>query len=285
MSLHVLLFPKIHAVQHPWIRAMQRVSPALKREIRAFAFLYVDAFPDCFIPTAADAARSRCSSTRSASLSDADAALELARPLFFYWERGGGGPERLPTRPSATGRSRSRARRPGDAGARARGRRVRRPGALRDRLVALLERYWEEAFAAEWRRLEPLLRAAVAESEQLIAAAGPMALLSSVPRPAPRRRHARPPLAARAHRRGLAGESAAARAERLRLAARARQLRSALADHGRLRGAVRHARGGPRRGALDARADRSAPPATRPGCASSSSSASGRGRPRSSPRS
>src|SRR5512147_2480344 len=94
MSLHVLLFPKVHAVQHPWIRAMQRVSPRLKREIRAFAFLYTDAYPDCFIPTAPDASfEAQLDVIRS--LSEADAAHELARPLFFYWEAAAGGAERL----------------------------------------------------------------------------------------------------------------------------------------------------------------------------------------------
>jgi DNA-binding transcriptional ArsR family regulator len=180
MSLHVLLFPKIHAVQHPWIRAMQRTSPQLKREIRAFAFLYVDAFPDCFTPTSPDATfESQLDTIRS--LSDAEAAHELARPLFFYWEPSAGGPERL-TDPAVRDRAIMFARETaGDAGAELCAAAFDDPGTLRDRLVALLEHYWEEAFAREWSRLEPALRAAVDESERLVAAHGPLAFLESVP--------------------------------------------------------------------------------------------------------
>ncbi len=180
MSLHVLLFPKIHAVQHPWIRAMQRVSPALKREIRAFAFLYVDAYPDCFIPIAADPTfELQLDAIRA--LSDADAALQLARPLFFYWEEAAGGPERL-SDPAVRDRAVTFARETaGEAGAELAAAAFDDPGRLRDRLVALLERYWEEAFESEWRRLEPALSAAVAESERLVAATGPLAFLESVP--------------------------------------------------------------------------------------------------------
>jgi DNA-binding transcriptional ArsR family regulator len=180
MSLHVLLFPKIHAVQHPWIRAMQRVSPQLKREIRAFAFLYVDAFPDCFTPATPDATfESQLDTIRA--LSEAEAAHELARPLFFYWEASAGGPERLAD-PAVRDRAVAFARETaGDAGAELAAAAFDDPGRLRDRLVALLERYWEEAFRVEWTRLEPDLRQAVAESERLVAAHGPLAFLESVP--------------------------------------------------------------------------------------------------------
>src|SRR4051794_12293761 len=158
MSLHVLLFPKIHAVQHPWIRAMQRLTPQLKREIRAFAFLYVDAFPDCFTPTSADATfESQLGTIRA--LSDAEVAHELARPLFFYWEPAAGGPERLAD-PAVRERAVTFARETaGDEGAELAAAAFDDPGTLRDRLVALLERYWEEAFEPEWRRGQPAVGA------------------------------------------------------------------------------------------------------------------------------
>jgi Family of unknown function (DUF5937) len=94
MSLHVTLYPKIHALQHPWIRAMHRVSPALKREIRAFAFSFADAFADCFVPTGPSMTFHDQLAVLQ-SLSDEQAAHELARPLFFYWKPEAGGPERL----------------------------------------------------------------------------------------------------------------------------------------------------------------------------------------------
>ena len=234
MSLHVLLFPKIHAVQHPWIRAMQRVSPALKREIRAFAFLYVDAYPDCFIPTAADPTFELQLDTIRA-LSDADAALQLARPLFFYWEEAAGGPERL-SDPAVRDRAVTFARETaGDAGAELAVAAFDDPGhasrPARGPARALLG-------GGVRGRVAPA-RAAPAGSRRGERAADRGSRPHGAPLvgagPAPRRRHARPPLAARAHRRGVAGESAPARPERLRLAARARQLRPALADHGRVR--------------------------------------------------
>src|SRR3954469_15244359 len=180
MSLHVLLFPKIHAVQHPWIRAMRTVSPALKREIRAFAFMYADAFPDCFIPTRSNMTfEDQLAVLRG--LDDAQAAHELARPFYFYWEPTAGGPERLgdpAVRDGALAFARETA---GEAGAELCAAVFDDPARLRDRLVELLERYWEEAFAAEWARVEPRLTAAAAESAERAIAGGPLAVLGQVP--------------------------------------------------------------------------------------------------------
>ena len=180
MSLHVTLYPKVHALQHPWIRAMHRVSPGLKREIRAFAFAYADAFADCFVPTEADMTfEDQLDVMRS--LSDEQAAHDLARPLFFYWEPEAGGAERLSdpaVRDGAVSFARETA---GDEGAELAALAFDDPGRLRDRFVALLARYWDEAFAAEWQRLEPLLRESIAESRERAAAEGPRALLAGVP--------------------------------------------------------------------------------------------------------
>src|SRR5690348_7781439 len=53
LSLHVLVEPKHHPVQHEWVRAMRRLSPALKREVEVFAFAYRAYFPEFFFPPAA----------------------------------------------------------------------------------------------------------------------------------------------------------------------------------------------------------------------------------------
>src|SRR5262249_58762512 len=53
LSLHVLVEPKHHPVQHEWVRAMRRLSPALKREVDVFAFAYRAYFPEFFFPPAA----------------------------------------------------------------------------------------------------------------------------------------------------------------------------------------------------------------------------------------
>jgi len=52
LSLHVLVEPKHHPVQHEWVRAMRRLSPALKRAVDGFAFAYRAYFPEFFFPPA-----------------------------------------------------------------------------------------------------------------------------------------------------------------------------------------------------------------------------------------
>ena len=63
LSLHVLRYPKEHPLQHPWIRQMRALSPALKREIRSFGFLYSDITADFMLP--APMRRSRSTSEMS----------------------------------------------------------------------------------------------------------------------------------------------------------------------------------------------------------------------------
>ena len=53
LSLHVLVEPKHHPVQHGWVRAMRRLSPALKREIDVFAFAFRAYFPEFLFPSPA----------------------------------------------------------------------------------------------------------------------------------------------------------------------------------------------------------------------------------------
>jgi len=89
LSLHVLIKPKYHPVQHPWIRAMRTLSPALKREVRAFAPFYVDAIPDAFLP-AAESATFEEELAALEALPLETLAYELARPLFHYSHVAGG---------------------------------------------------------------------------------------------------------------------------------------------------------------------------------------------------
>src|SRR6185369_7342272 len=95
LSLHVLLHPKEHPLQHPWIRSMRSLSAGLKREIRTFCFLYSDITADFMLPARADAPQSFEEGIASfAALSPKRAQYELTRPLFFYFEEHGG-PESL----------------------------------------------------------------------------------------------------------------------------------------------------------------------------------------------
>ena len=79
LSLHVLVEPKHHPVQHEWVRAMRRVSPALKREIDVFAFAYRAYFPEFFFPPAAGIRRlqRRRLRERAAAVGDETLARQL----------------------------------------------------------------------------------------------------------------------------------------------------------------------------------------------------------------
>jgi DNA-binding transcriptional ArsR family regulator len=150
LSLHVLMHPKEHPLQHPWIRQMRTLSPALKREIRAFWFLYSDITADFMLPARADAPQSFDEALASfAALPTERAQYELARPAFFYFEPDEG-PESL-----ARDDVRERIRRRAGTG-------IARqlfddPASVQARVVDLLAAYWAESFAAEWERLEPML--------------------------------------------------------------------------------------------------------------------------------
>jgi DNA-binding transcriptional ArsR family regulator len=181
LSLHVLLYPKVHALQHPWIRAMRRLSPALKREIRAFAFLYADAMPDAVLP-----ARIGIRARFEEQLADvATIPLELlrydlARPLFHWSEAQAGGPEQLES-PETQGAMLALA-----ADFAAESPPVARlifddPEELRRRFLDLLQRYWDEAFALEWDRLEPRLVAECEAAQARIDAGGLYELLRRLP--------------------------------------------------------------------------------------------------------
>src|SRR5919202_3419833 len=51
LSLHVLVEPKHHALQHRWVRATRSLPASLRREIGALSFLYRWTLPDCVLPT------------------------------------------------------------------------------------------------------------------------------------------------------------------------------------------------------------------------------------------
>ena len=53
LSLHVLVEPKHHALQHDWVRAARSLRSGLRREIAALSFLYRWTLPNCLLPTAA----------------------------------------------------------------------------------------------------------------------------------------------------------------------------------------------------------------------------------------
>lgn len=173
LSLHVLVEPKHHPVQHGWVRAMRRLSPALKREIDAFAFAYRAYFPEFFFPPPAGELLGFDDELRRLR----EIAPELIR-LEFAIPLDEGGDSRDP---AALARSEVRNRlreRAAAEGSEALGRLLMEdPAALLERFLALLERYWEEAFSQEWERIEPQLAASVTEAGRKIEEQGVYGLL------------------------------------------------------------------------------------------------------------
>jgi DNA-binding transcriptional ArsR family regulator len=149
LSLHVLVEPKHHPLQHGWVRAMRRLSPALKREIDALSFAYRAYFPEFFFPLPSGSLQGFDEEIER--IRQVDVALlqrEYAIPFV------GDGP--LDAAPRSV---------------------LDDPAALHGRVLALLEEYWEQAFAAEWDRIEPELAASVDSAGRQIAAGGVYGLL------------------------------------------------------------------------------------------------------------
>lgn len=165
LSLHVLLAPKVHALQHPWIRAMRRLSPRLKRQVRDFAFVYENAMPDVTLPKGiGDRPRFDDQLADMRAMPERDFAYDFARPLFYYQEADAGGQERLDA-PETRAASIERAVYWGEESGRLAGLVFDDPAEFRSRFLDFLAVYWDEAFAHEWERLEPLLDAEI-EGEQ-----------------------------------------------------------------------------------------------------------------------
>jgi DNA-binding transcriptional ArsR family regulator len=177
LSLHVLVEPKHHPVQHEWVRAMRRLSPALKREISVFAFAYRAYFPEFLFPSP------------SGELLDFDGELERLRTVDEGWVRtefaipligsqvGGHVPRDPAALEAPDFRRRLGERAAAEADEALAAGLLDDPRAVLERFVALLEAYWEEAFAAEWARIEPELAASVSEAGRVIAAHGVYGLL------------------------------------------------------------------------------------------------------------
>ena len=97
LSLHVLMHPKEHPLQHPWIREMRRLSPGAEAGDPRVRLPLLGHHRRLHAPRARRRAadRSRTRSPAFAALPPERAQYELARPTFFYLEEDAGGPESL----------------------------------------------------------------------------------------------------------------------------------------------------------------------------------------------
>jgi DNA-binding transcriptional ArsR family regulator len=172
LSLHVLVAPKHHALQHPWVRQMRRLPPRLRREISALSFLYRWTFPNLVLPSATTPYDDFSTELAQLRRVPSDAAVfELLRPVYDH-----GGRVRLRRRILADAGVRrvalANARMHGAAAERAATQLFDDRDAFAARFAQLLEDYWYEAFADEWHRNEPKLAQAVAAAGRQIASLG-----------------------------------------------------------------------------------------------------------------
>lgn len=162
-SLHVLLHPWAHPLQHPWVREMRSLPADLKRDVRAWGFMYDSAAPDCFLPPDA---RTELTFEESISLLEQmepeRATYELARPFFYYSEPAGGGVEALDD-PKVRAYMRARVDRYFEECRELVELVLDDPAELQRRAIAFLRRYWQESFSGTWAELEPRLRAEAAQ--------------------------------------------------------------------------------------------------------------------------
>ena len=171
LSLHVLLGPKHHALHHDWVRRMRALDPALRREIETLGFVYRWTLPDLGLLTP-DGAQPTFDQELAAlrALSPGLARAGLGRPLHDH----GGEGDRAFEQPGVRAAMIERAGGPAAL-------LYDDPSAFAERFAAMLERYWESAFAAEWERIEPLLARSIVESGRVLAAAGIWPVLGRLP--------------------------------------------------------------------------------------------------------
>ena len=169
LSLHVLVAPKHHALQHEWVLEMRRLPADVKRRITEFGFAYRWTMPD-FVTASPEAEFSDFEQDLSelAKHDPETLAFDFLRPLYDHagrrdtdlladdavrrhalgqCERHGASPELVALI-------------------------FDDPAELGRRFAALLTDYWEAAFSDEWARLEPRLTGAVIEAGREIAVGG-----------------------------------------------------------------------------------------------------------------
>ena len=233
LSLNAYLFPQTRGLQHEWIRSMRRLPVALRREIQAFGFVLDFAIPDCLLPTHGRSPASFAEELeRLAGLEPRIAGYEILRPSFHYEIASASGARGARSR--GCPRARPRASRRATARARVALARLSfsRPEELQARFVALLDDYWRLGFGEAWARLEPRLLAVARRDARSVAGSGVYSILDGrfadtvvdrrngvLMRRSPHEHTVRP-----TRRRPLVLDP-----ERLRLAARSRQLRRPVA--------------------------------------------------------
>ena len=136
-SWHVLVTPGHHALQLPWVRSCRELPTDLRVALRKWGWVVRDYVPALFEAGAGQLDRGYAEERELvASLPAADVARDLAEAILV---NAGNNPELLASVAADP------------------------PGVLAE-ILDLLDRYWDLAFAAEWRNLEPQLLDAVGDA-------------------------------------------------------------------------------------------------------------------------
>jgi DNA-binding transcriptional ArsR family regulator len=157
LSLHVLVEPKHHPLQQPWVRQMRALPAPLRREIGAFAFTYRSYFPGFLLPEPAGA-----NPTLEEELARLEQLPDQAIRAGFTQHLDAGAP--LP---------------PGPGGQALEQLARHQPRRFLARFAGMVGEYWQQAFQAEWDRLEPQLSATISQAGQVIAGEGLYRFLSA----------------------------------------------------------------------------------------------------------
>jgi DNA-binding transcriptional ArsR family regulator len=177
LSLHVLLGPKHHVLQHEWVRRMRRLPAGLRREIEAYGFVYRRQIPDLFLPSPHGPAEDFEQELARLEVLGPELLLQgLGRPLYDHGGRPGAG---LFDDPAVRRAMLERAR--ADRSRSAATLLLNDPVAFVGRLTALLERYWTASFASEWERLDELLARSLSRAGTQLASVGIWPVLGRLP--------------------------------------------------------------------------------------------------------
>jgi DNA-binding transcriptional ArsR family regulator len=169
LSLHVLVAPKHHALQHEWIRGMRRLPAGLRKRISELGFAYRWTMPGFITASPEGEFTDFEQDLRNLEQHDAETlALDFLRPLYDH-----------------TGKRDARLLRNAKVRRHALAQTDRHgaspelvslifddPAELGRRFAALVGDYWEAAFADEWARIEPRLMEAVSQAGREIAVEG-----------------------------------------------------------------------------------------------------------------
>jgi DNA-binding transcriptional ArsR family regulator len=177
LSLHVLVEPKHHPLQHEWARRMRGLPAELRRRIKELAFVYDRVVPEFLMPS--PGAGYASFEEELDALARLDATTAGLGFLRLFWDHGGDRDATLLDDP--------RIKAAVDEKAAAFGVDARFPTAIFEdsrallhELRSLLADYWAAAFAAEWERLEPDLARTVSQAGTAIARHGLYAYLKGL---------------------------------------------------------------------------------------------------------